>query len=68
MNLMRATNGLEVSIICLPENFESLVNEDIVYHEVGHSVKGDPHPYPKKKIDITPDAQYQAKETWYGKN
>lgn len=43
----------EVGVVNVPEEFESLVDKNIMNKKIGESIQGDSHSDPEKKIEVT---------------
>ena len=52
MGFMRSSYGFELVVVCISENFKTLMDEYIVYEEVGKAVKSDAQSGVKQKIII----------------
>ncbi len=69
MYFVSSSNGFEISIIRSGQPFESLMNEDIVYHEIGESIQGNACTYPQSWIEcFTAPSQENKCHAWNSKN
>lgn len=50
MHFMRPTDGTRVPVVNIAQNFESLVDKDIVYYEIRESVAEDSDAYGESEL------------------
>ncbi|GAB2773290.1 hypothetical protein GCM10010465_19500 [Actinomadura fibrosa] len=50
MHLMGSANGFKIKIVSLPQNFEPLMNKDIMDEKVGHPIDSYAQSYKEKVV------------------
>jgi hypothetical protein len=68
VDLMSSPDGLEIPDIGVPEILYPLVDEYLMYQEIGESVKGDAQPGPEEYIVPVLHAEKQAGHARNGEN
>ena len=68
MHLMRPANRPHIGMIAPREPFETLMNDDIMYHKVGKPVPHDPKPDRLQPPDMIIRTKVYKQETGNGKN